>query len=317
MKRSKSLVVVVAGLASAATVAGAATSAPPTSEPVAGDPASSAPADSANASGSDLDGDLSVFAAASLTDAFTEIGDAFITENPDVEVTFSFGASSDLVNQINEGAPVDVFASADVANMDKLVDADGADDEPLVFATNSLAIIVEAGNPESITGLEDLGADPDLVVLSCAPEVPIGAYTQEVLSNAGVEVEFDSLEENVRAVVEKVVLGEADAGVVYTTDVTAAGEDAEGVEIPADVNITADYPIAVTAEAANPDGADAFEAFVVGPAGQEILASYGFGAPAEPTESTDITGSAETADSVGATESSSSSSEMSTTEPAA
>lgn len=226
-----------------------------------------------------FESDLTVFAAASLTDAFTELGEAFEAENPDVAVTFSLASSSDLVNQINEGAPADVFASADEANMTKLTDEDRAAGEPSTFATNSLQIIVEPGNPQGVTGLQDLADNPDLIVVSCAPEVPIGAYTQEVFANAGVQVELDSLEENVRAVVDKVVIGEADAGVVYATDVTAAGDDAEGVEIPADVNIVAEYPIAVTEDAPNPDAAAAFEAYVLGPEGQAVLAAYGFGAP--------------------------------------
>lgn len=233
----------------------------------------------AGASTAALDGDITVFAAASLTDVFTEIGEAFEAGNPDVDVAFSFAASSDLVNQINEGGPADVFASADVANMDKLTDEEGTAGEPSVFATNTLQIIVEPGNPEGIAGLEDLAGNPDLIVVSAAPEVPVGAYTQDVFASAGVEIEIDSLEENVRAVVDKVVIGEADAGVVYATDVAAAGADAEGIEIPADVNVIADYPIAVTADAPNPDVAAAFDAFVLGAEGQEILAEYGFGAP--------------------------------------
>lgn len=225
-----------------------------------------------------LDGELTVFAAASLTDAFTEIGKAFSEDNPDVAVTFNFASSSDLVAQLNEGAPGDVFASADLANMTKLTDEAGTAAEPATFATNTLEIIVEPGNPEGIAGLQDLADDPDLIVVSCAPEVPIGAYSQEVFDSAGVDIELDSLEENVRAVVEKVISGEADAGVVYATDVTAAGDEAEGVEIPADFNVVTEYPIAVTADAPNPDGAAAFEAFVLGVQGQAILASYGFGA---------------------------------------
>lgn len=241
-------------------------------------PAGTAATTTDTASTATLSGELTVFAAASLTDAYTEIGDAFTAEHPDVDVTFNFAASSELVGQINEGAPADVFASADQANMDKLVAADGAAGEPVTFATNSLEIIVEPGNPLGIEGLDDL-TDPELIVVSCDPAVPIGAYTEEVLANAGVDVEFDSLEENVRAVSEKVQSGEADAGIVYATDVNAAGDRGEGVEIPADVNIEAEYPIAVTAEAGNPDAAAAFEQFVLGPEGQDILESYGF-APA-------------------------------------
>lgn len=225
-----------------------------------------------------VEGDVTVFAAASLTAAYTEIGDAFMTEYPDATVTFNFASSSDLVTQINEGAPADVYASADGANMTKLTDAGGNAGDPQVFATNSLQIIVEAGNPKGITGVADL-ANPDIIYVTCAPEVPIGKYGAQVLTNAGVTVTPASLEENVKGIVTKVTLGEADAGIVYITDVTAAGDQAEGVDIPADINVTATYPIVVTKEAPNADGGQAFVDFVLGEQGQKIMASYGFTAP--------------------------------------
>jgi len=221
-------------------------------------------------------GDVTVFAATSLTDAFTEIGDAFMTANPDAEVTFNFAASSELVTQINEGgAPADVFASADQNNMTKLTDAGNNASDPVVFATNLLEIIVEPGNPMGMTGVEDLGND-DLITVVCAPEVPCGKYAQQIFDNAGVTVTPDSLEENVKAVVTKVTAGEADAGIVYKTDVTAAGDNAEGVEIPDDLNVLAEYPIAVTKDAPNAEAAQAFIDFVLGEHGQKILNSYGF-----------------------------------------
>jgi molybdate transport system substrate-binding protein len=223
-------------------------------------------------------GDITVFAAASLTDAFTAIGDAFTTAHPDSEVTFNFAASSDLAAQINEGAPVDVFASADQNNMGKLVAAERNAGEPVTFATNSLEIVVETGNPLGIDGVEDL-ANPELIVVTCDTEVPIGAYTQHVFDAAGIEVTPDSLEENVRGIVGKVVAGEADAGVVYATDVIAAGDDADGVEIPDELNIVAEYPIATVGDAPNPAGAAAFVEFVLGEEGQAILAEFGFGGP--------------------------------------
>jgi len=224
------------------------------------------------------DATLTVFAAASLTAAFTELGDAFTAENPDAGVTFNFAGSSDLVAQIVEGAPVDVFASADLANMAELTDAGLDGNDPVVFATNLAEIIVEPGNPTGITGIADL-ADPNLVVVQCAPEVPCGSYAEQVFANAGVEVTPSSFEENVKAVVTKVVLGEADAGIVYLTDVIAAGDDADGVAIGDDVNVVVEYPIASIAGAPNSDGARAFIEFVLSPAGQQILASYGFGSP--------------------------------------
>jgi molybdate transport system substrate-binding protein len=223
-------------------------------------------------------GDVTVFAAASLTDAFTEIGEAFMTEYPDSTVTFNFAASSELVTQINEGAPADVFASADQNNMTKLTDAGNNGAEPAVFATNSLEIIVGPGNPEGITEVADL-ANPEIIFITCAPEVPIGAYTAEVFTKAGVTVTPASYEENVRGIVTKVTLGEADAGIVYKTDVTAVGDQAEGVAIPVDLNLVAEYPLVVTKEAPNAEAGQAFVGFVLGEQGLKILASYGFTAP--------------------------------------
>jgi molybdate transport system substrate-binding protein len=223
-----------------------------------------------------VSGDATVFAASSLTAAFTEIGDAFMSANPDAKVTFNFAASSELVTQINEGgAPADVFASADQNNMTKLTDAGNNGSDPAVFATNLLEIIVEPGNPKGITGVSDLAND-DLIIVVCDTEVPCGKYAQQVFDNAGVQVTPDSLEQNVKAVVTKVTAGEADAGVVYKTDVTAAGDKADGVEIPADINVLAKYPIAVTKEAPNAKAAQAFIDFVLNEQGQKILDSYGF-----------------------------------------
>jgi molybdate transport system substrate-binding protein len=227
---------------------------------------------------SSVSGDVTVFAAASLTDAFTEIGDAFAAADPGATVTFNFAGSSSLATQINEGASADVFASADPENMTKVTDESGSASEPVVFTTNVAEIVVEAGNPEGITGVADL-ENEDLIVVQCAPEVPCGSYAAQIFARAGVTVTPRSFEENVKGVVTKVSLGEADAGIVYRTDVVAAGSDAEGVEIPAEINVVADYPIALVEGAANAGGAMAFIDFVNGEQGQEILASYGFVAP--------------------------------------
>jgi molybdate transport system substrate-binding protein len=237
-----------------------------------------APGKTPDASSGSVEGDVTVFAAASLTAAYTQIGEAFMIEHPDATVTFNFASSSDLVTQINEGAPADVFASADQANMTRLTDADGHATEPQVFATNSLQIIVERGNPQGITGLADL-ADPDILYVTSAPEVPIGRYGLDVLTKAGVTATPVSFEENVKGIVTKVTLGEADAGIVYITDVIAAGDRAEGVDIPADINVLVTYPVAVTEAAPNPAGGQAFVDFLLGEHGQEILASHGFTAP--------------------------------------
>jgi molybdate transport system substrate-binding protein len=221
-------------------------------------------------------GDVTVFAAASLTDVFTDIGDAFTAANPDVDVTFNFAASSELVTQINEGgAPADVFASADLSNMTKLTEAGNNGSDPLVFATNLLEIIVEPGNPRGITGVADLEND-DLIIVTCAPAVPCGKYAQQLFQNAGVTVTPDSLEENVKSVVTKVTVGEADAGIVYETDVTGAGDEVEGVDIPVDVNVLAEYPIAITKDAPDAEAAQAFVDFVLSQPGQKILDNYGF-----------------------------------------
>lgn len=225
-----------------------------------------------------VSGDVTVFAAASLTAAFTEIGKAFETEHPHAKATFSFASSSDLVKQITEGAPADVYASADQANMNKLTDAGGNGAAASVFATNSLQIIVGAGNPHKIATVADL-ANPGLIFVTCAPEVPIGKYTAEVFTKAGVTVTPKSLEENVKGIVTKVTLGEADAGIVYATDVEAAGDKAQGIDIPAGLNVVAEYPMVVTKESANPEAAQAFVDFVLSEQGQKIMASYGFTAP--------------------------------------
>jgi molybdate transport system substrate-binding protein len=223
-------------------------------------------------------GSITVGAAASLTASFAELGDAFMAANPGTTVRFDFGSSSDVANRINEGSPTDVFASADRTTMDAVVDGAGVAADPVTFATNELQIIVAKGNPNGIVGLADL-ADPDLLVVTCAPQVPIGRYTQQVFAAAGVTVAPVSLEENVKGIVSKVTLGEADAGVVYRTDVLAAADEAEGVDIPADINVQAAYPIAVTKDAGNAELANAFLAFVRSTDGQRILQTYGFGAP--------------------------------------
>jgi molybdate transport system substrate-binding protein len=223
--------------------------------------------------------DLTVFAAASLTESFTAIGQAFEAANPGTHVTFSFGASSTLVRQLDQGAPADVFASADEATMEQLTVSGGSAAAPQVFATNRLAIVTARGNPKGITGVADL-ARPDVAVVTCDPAVPIGAYTRQVLQRAGVAVTPRSLEPDVKAIVSKVVtVGEADAGIVYATDVAAAGDAAAGVAIPEDLNVVARDPIVVTQAAAHPAAAGAFVAFVLGPQAQAILAGAGFGAP--------------------------------------
>lgn len=219
-----------------------------------------------------------VFAAASLTDAFNELGARFAQDNGEATVTFNFASSSQLATQVTEGAPADVFASANQAQMDVVGDAGLLAGEPTVFATNLLAIAVAPGNPLRVTGLADL-ADPDLTLVLAAPEVPVGQYGREVLDAAGVAVTPSSLEVDVRAVLSRVTLGEADAGLVYASDIAAAGADVEGVAIPEEDNVVASYPIAALRDAPNPGGAAAFIEFVLSPDGRALLAEHGFTGP--------------------------------------
>ena len=224
-------------------------------------------------------GTITVFAATSLTDAFNEIGAAFTKAYPQAKATFSYDASSALVQQITQGAPADLFASADQANMDKLTKAGLNGGAPQVFANNLLGIIVPTGNPKGIKGVQDL-ANSDLKVVLCADGVPCGTYAKQILTSAGVTVNPVSLEQNVKGVVTKVTTGEADAGIVYVTDIAAAGTKASGADIPKDINVVAVYPIAPTKTSKNIATDQAFISFLLGPQGQTILAKYGFLSPA-------------------------------------
>jgi molybdate transport system substrate-binding protein len=216
--------------------------------------------------------EITVFAAASLTDAFTRLGEDFAAAHPGITVTFNFAGSSDLVTQVQQGAPADVLATADAEDMEKAGDLAGA---PQAFAGNRLVIAVAPGNPEHITGLADLARD-DLKVVLAAPEVPAGGYAGEALAKAGVTVEPVSLEVSVKGVVTKVSLGEADAGIVYVTDVTAAEGTIDGVAIPEDQNVIASYPVAALAASEHPADARAFIDLVLSAAGQKVLADHGF-----------------------------------------
>lgn len=232
----------------------------------------------ASSGGGSISGDVVVFAASSLTDAFAALGDAFTVEHPGAHVTFNFAGSGDLVAQITQGAPADVFASADDSNMAKLVDAGETGADSVVIAKNAFQIIVGPGNPRGIVDLADL-ADPELIVVLCDETVPCGKGAATILSNAGVTITPKSLEDKVKGVVTKVTTGEADAGVVFVTDVIAAGDSADGVEIRADVNVISSYPIVVTKSAPNSAAAQAFIDYVASEEGQAILATYGFLAP--------------------------------------
>jgi molybdate transport system substrate-binding protein len=214
---------------------------------------------------------IDVFAAASLTKSFNEIGAA----NPELDATFNFAGSSALVTQIQEGGDADVFASADEKNMQTLVDA-GMVETPVVFAKNELVIAVQPGNPKNITGLADLLND-DVKLVLAEESVPAGNYARQAFAKAALaEPQPVSNELDVKATLAKLTTGEADAVIVYVTDVQAVGDEVESIEIPATENIEAVYPIAVLKDSKNKDGAHAFVDAVMSDAGQDILESNGF-----------------------------------------
>jgi molybdate transport system substrate-binding protein len=272
----------VAGCSPAATTDTPATAAVASNEQTE---ATEAPAEQPPAAG---DTALTVFAAASLTDAFTEIGRLFEAEQPNVTVAFNFAGSNQLATQIGEGAPADVFASANAAQMDVAVESGRIDAAaPRMFVTNRLVVVYPADNPAGIAELADL-AQPDTLLVLAAEEVPVGRYSLEFLDKAAADPAFGatfkddvlanvvSYEENVRSVLNKVALGEADAGIVYTSDLVGV-EGVSQLEIPDTLNILAEYPIAALNDSAYGDAAAAFVEYVLGAEGQAILAEYGFG----------------------------------------
>ncbi|WP_369369838.1 molybdate ABC transporter substrate-binding protein [Promicromonospora sp. Populi] len=218
---------------------------------------------------------LTVYAAASLTATFEQIGAEFEASHDGVEVEFNFAGSSDLAAQIQEGAPADAFASADEANMAKLTaeSLEGAD--PVAFASNTLEIAVPPGNPAGVQDFADLAGE-GLNLVICAPEVPCGAATQRVAESADVELSPVSEEQSVTDVLAKVTTGEADAGLVYVTDVIGAGEDVEGIEFPESSSAVNVYPIAPIADSQNADLAQEFVDLVLAEGGQSILQDAGF-----------------------------------------
>lgn len=232
---------------------------------------------------------LTVFAAASLTDAFTEIGKNYEDANPGVTVTFNFAGSQALRTQIEEGAPADVFASANTKEMDTLVSGSFVTDgTQKIFLVNKLVVILPANNPAALEKLEDL-AKPGIKLVFAAEEVPVGKYARQALDQMNGQFGADfkdkvlanvvSNEDNVKQVVAKIQLGEADAGIVYTSDAIAA-PDLKIIEIPAELNVIAKYPIATLTISANADTATAFIEYVLSPDGQAILQKWGF-APAQ------------------------------------
>ncbi|MBV9513831.1 MAG: molybdate ABC transporter substrate-binding protein [Mycobacteriaceae bacterium] len=229
-------------------------------------------------SSSTASGKLIVFGAASLKKSFIDIGNQFKTDNPGADVEFSFAGSSDLVTQLTQGAPADVFASADNANMDKAAQAGLLAGDSVNFASNTLTIVVAPGNPKKIASFKDL-TQPGLSVVVCAPQVPCGTATQKIEKAIGVQLNPVSEESQVTDVLNKVTTGQADAGLVYVTDAQVAGNKVTAVAFPESSGAVNTYPIAVLKQSKNPDLARKFVAFVTSDTGQKILAEAGFAKP--------------------------------------
>jgi molybdate transport system substrate-binding protein len=236
--------------------------------------AGSSPSASKSAS---VTGTINVFAAASLQEAFTKLGSQFEAAHPGTKVVFSFGPSSGLAEQIGQGAPADVFASASTKNMDSVVSAGGAA-KPTNFVSNTMEIAVPPTNPAGITKVDDL-AKKGVKVALCQAAVPCGATALQVFTNAKVKVTPVTQEVDVKSTLSKVTLGEVDAGVVYVTDVRAAGDSVKGIVIPADVNASTTYPIAALTESQNEATAQAFVDYVLSADGLAALTAAGFSKP--------------------------------------
>jgi molybdate transport system substrate-binding protein len=228
--------------------------------------------------GSGVTGTVTVFAAASLTGAFTRIGKDFEAANPGTTVVFNFAGSSALATQIILGAPADVFASAAPANMTTVTDAGDGDGTPTVFARNQLVIAVAKGNPKGVTSLADL-TKPGLKVALCASQVPCGAAATKALAAAKVTLTPVTQEQDVKSALAKVRLGEVDAALVYRTDVAAAASDVDGVEFPESAGVVNQYPILALKNAPNKVGARAFVAYVLSDRGTAVLVQAGFQRP--------------------------------------
>ena len=233
---------------------------------------------SSSTSGAASGGKLIVFAAASLKKSFTDIGEQFKTDNSGSDIEFSFAGSSDLVTQLTQGAPADVFASADTKNMDKAAQAGLLSGSPVNFASNTLTIVTAPGNPKKIASFKDL-AQPGLSVVVCAPQVPCGSATATVEKATGVKLNPVSEESQVTDVLGKVTSGQADAGLVYVTDAQGAGDKVTAVAFPESSDAVNTYPIAVLKQSKNQDLAKKFVDLVTGEAGQKILNAAGFAKP--------------------------------------
>ncbi|WP_326823273.1 molybdate ABC transporter substrate-binding protein [Streptosporangium sp. NBC_01756] len=237
----------------------------------------SAAPSSASASPAGADTTLTVFAAASLTGTFTELGRIFEAAHPGTSVKFNFGSSATLAQQIVQGAPADVFAAASPATMKTVTDA-GPATAPVTFVRNTLQIAVPAGNPAHVDELKDL-TDPKVKVALCAEQVPCGAAAVKALDAAGLKVTPVTLEQDVKATLTKVELGEVDAALVYTTDVPAAAGKVKGIDFPEADKAINDYPIAALSGAPAPEPAKQFVDLVLSPQGRDVLTKAGFEAP--------------------------------------
>lgn len=234
-----------------------------------------AKADSSDSASPKLSGTVTVFAAASLKESFTTLGEQFEQQHPGTKVAFNFGGSDTLAASITSGAPADVFAAASPKTMKIVTDEKDSTAAPVTFARNQLEIATEPGNPDKVSSLKDL-TDPKLKVVLCDKTVPCGAAAQKVLDAGGVEVTPVSYEQDVKAALNKVELKEADASLVYKTDVKSAGGKVEGVEFPESKDAINDYPIAPLKNARNADAAEAFIALVKSPEGRKVLTQAGF-----------------------------------------
>ncbi len=263
------------GSTSATTSAAASASASASGSPSNASESSGASSSAAASAAPGATGTLTVFAAASLTSTFNELGELFEQQNPGTTVTFNYAGSSDLVTQITNGAPADVFASADENNMNKAVTAGVVAGTPVNFASNILTIVTKPGNPKGITGFADL-ANPDLQVVVCAPQVPCGSATEKVEQNTGVTLTPVSEESSVKDVLGKVTDGDADAGLVYVTDAKVAGDKVTEVPFPEASTVVNVYPIAALTGATQPELAAGFIELVTGPEGQQVLKDAGF-----------------------------------------
>jgi molybdate transport system substrate-binding protein len=223
-------------------------------------------------------GKIIVFAAASLKKSFTEIGNQFKTDNPGSDVEFNFAGSSDLVTQLTQGAPGDVFASADTKNMDKAAQANLLSGKPVNFASNTLTIVVAPGNPRKVASFRDL-TQPGLSVVVCAPQVPCGSATEKVEKATGVQLNPVSEESQVTDVLNKVTSGQADAGLVYITDAKSVGDKVTAVSFPESAGAVNTYPIATLKQTKNEQLAQKFVDAVTGGAGQKVLNAAGFAKP--------------------------------------